>query len=133
MGDYYMPGQDNAFFKRPNTETPTPATAGEARVTLGPLNGSDAVIARWFIDTYGQSFAVADKSRRDFLTALTAAGFVIHRATPAAEGGMSKQDWYLILSEFAVVPWHPKYAEVERLRARIRDLAAADPAPGEGE
>jgi hypothetical protein len=67
------------------TNPPTPATAGGAGGTLGPLNGSDAVIARWFIDTYGQSFAVADKSRRDITAALTAAGFVIRRATPAAQ------------------------------------------------
>ena len=48
-----------------------------ARDRFGGLIGPDATIAMWFADTYGQSFAVADKSRRDLRAALHAAGYAI--------------------------------------------------------
>jgi hypothetical protein len=121
-------------------ETPTPATAEDAGITLGPLAGPDAVIARWFIDTYGQSFAVADKSRRDILTALTAAGFVIRRATSAAEPGM------VTISKIAAIRAHSALVYLRVAKDEFQDeieeaaehelatvIAAADPAPGEGE
>jgi hypothetical protein len=113
------------------TNPPTPATAGGAGGTLGPLNGSDAVIARWFIDTYGQSFAVADKSRRDITAALTAAGFVIRRATPAAEPGMVTIDYLTAHLLVSVCRETGRDGTADYLESAL--ATAADPAPGEGE